>query len=249
MSEKPLTDFGRQSVTPEEKTRKVREVFHSVAPQYDLMNDLMSLGVHRLWKQRTIQRSGVFPGAVVLDLAGGTGDLAKALQKRAGSQGRVVLADINEEMLKVGRDRLIDQGFPEIEIVQANAEALPFPDATFDIVTMAFGLRNVTDKMAALGSIFRVLKPGGQLLVLEFSTPSSPFIAKIYDAYSFHIIPKLGRLIAKDAESYQYLVESIRKHPNQETLKKMMETAGFSSVTYQNFTQGVVALHIGRKGE
>lgn len=243
----PSADFGYQTVTPEEKTRRVKNVFESVAKQYDLMNDFMSFGIHRLWKQKTIQMSGVFPGAKVLDLAGGTGDLARAFQQRVGREGQVILADINHAMLAVGRTRLINAGFPEIELVQANAEALPFPDDYFDVITIAFGLRNVTDKMAALQSMRRVLKPSGKLMILEFSKPRATWLEKIYDAYSFHVIPKLGALVAKEGASYQYLVESIRKHPDQETLKTMMETAGYLRVTYENWSGGIVALHQGFK--
>lgn len=242
------THFGYQTVRTGDKASKVAEVFHSVAARYDLMNDLMSLGIHRLWKRYTIEMSGVRPGQKVLDIAGGTGDLARAFSKRVGSEGRVVLADINASMLGVGRDRLIDAGLVQnLEFVQANAECLPFDDGSFDLVTIAFGLRNVTDKDAALRSMFRVLKPGGRLLVLEFSKPVAEPLARVYDAYSFSVLPALGQLITQDAGSYRYLAESIRMHPDQDTLKGMMAAAGFERTDYHNLTGGIVALHRGFK--
>ena len=250
MSEKPdkTTHFGYKTVNTEEKAEKVAEVFHSVASSYDLMNDLMSAGIHRLWKRMTIQMSGVRRGHKVLDIAGGTGDLAAKFSRIVGSEGQVVLADINDSMLKVGRDRLIDRGVVNnIQFAQANAQYLPFPDNTFDVITIAFGLRNVTDKDMALRSMNRVLKPGGKLLVLEFSQPPSTLLSKIYDSYSFSLLPKLGQLFAKDSDSYQYLAESIRMHPDQETLKSMVENAGFSNCDYHNMTGGIVALHRGVK--
>jgi len=238
------THFGFRDVPESEKHRLVGDVFRSVASKYDVMNDLMSMGVHRLWKRFAIDQTGVRPGQRVLDLAGGTGDLAIAMSKRMKGEGELVLADINDAMLGVGRDRLLDKGIAgQVEFVQANAEALPFPDDHFDLVTMAFGLRNVTHKQTALESIFRVLKPGGRLLVLEFSKPVAPGLDKIYDAYSFSILPKLGKYVANDEESYRYLAESIRKHPDQETLKEMMSRAGFGRVDYFNLTGGIVALH------
>ena len=241
-------DFGYQEIPINEKTEKVAEVFHSVASKYDLMNDLMSFGIHRLWKFITIELSAVRPGNVVLDLAGGTGDLTKKFSKLVGDSGKVVLADINNSMLQVGRKRLLDQGiFQNIECVQANAECLPFPDNSFDCITIAFGLRNVTRKQQALQSMYRVLKPGGRLLVLEFSKPRFPGLKPLYDAYSFSILPKLGKWIANDSDSYQYLAESIRRHPDQETLKSMMLEAGFIKVDYHNLTGGIVALHKGIK--
>ena len=247
MSEK-TTDFGYEQVNVEEKAGKVAEVFHSVAGNYDLMNDLMSGGIHRLWKRVTIEMSGVRPGHHVLDIAGGTGDLAAKFSRIVGPEGTVVLADINDSMLKVGRDRLVDQGITDnVRFSQADAQHLPFPDNTFDVITIAFGLRNVTDKDMALRSMLRVLKPGGKLLVLEFSKPPNPLLSKIYDGYSFNVLPKLGKLFAKDADSYQYLAESIRMHPNQETLLQMMDTAGFENTDYQNMTGGIVALHRGVK--
>lgn len=242
------THFGFQTVDKSEKASKVASVFHSVAQQYDIMNDLMSFGIHRLWKRFTIDASGVRPGNTVLDLAGGTGDLTAKFSKLVGREGKVILADINSSMLKVGRDKLRDKGLVQnIEYVQANAEELPFDDNTFDIITMAFGLRNVTDKDKALRSMYRVLKPGGRLLVLEFSKPEHEITNKAYDFYSFSILPKMGELVAKDGESYQYLAESIRMHPDQETLKSMMDEAGFEQTSYKNLTDGIVALHKGYK--
>lgn len=242
------THFGFETVAKEEKVEKVAEVFHSVAAKYDIMNDLMSGGVHRIWKRHTIACSGARAGQQILDLAGGTGDLTAKFSRIVGEQGKVVLADINESMLQVGRAKLHDLGIVgNIECVQANAECLPFADNQFDIVTIAFGLRNVTDKDAALESIYRVLKPGGRLLVLEFSKPVSENFAKVYDWYSFNILPQMGKLITQDADSYRYLAESIRMHPDQETLKTMMQTAGFEEVSYQNLTGGIVALHKGFK--
>jgi demethylmenaquinone methyltransferase/2-methoxy-6-polyprenyl-1,4-benzoquinol methylase len=247
MSDK-TTHFGYQTVNSEEKAGKVAEVFHSVASSYDLMNDLMSVGIHRLWKRVTIEMSGVRRGHKVLDIAGGTGDLAAKFSRIVGSDGLVVLADINDSMLKVGRDRLLDRGIANnIQFAQANAQYLPFPDNSFDVITIAFGLRNVTDKEMALRSMYRVLKPGGKLLVLEFSKPPSMVLSKIYDGYSFNILPKLGKLFASDADSYQYLAESIRMHPDQETLMGMVEEAGFSNCDYHNMTGGIVALHRGVK--
>ena len=242
------THFGYQKVATEEKVKRVAGVFSSVASSYDLMNDLMSFGIHRLWKRFTIDLSGVRQGQRVLDLAGGTGDLTARFSKLVGDEGEVILADINQEMIQVGRDKLTDMGLlNNIEYVQANAECLPFPDNHFDCVTIAFGLRNVTDKNAALASILRTLKPGGRLLVLEFSKPEYPWLSKIYDTYSFNILPKIGKLVANDEDSYRYLAESIRMHPDQETLKKMMLNAGFDSVDIHNLTGGVVALHRGWK--
>ena len=247
MSDK-TTHFGYKTVKTEEKAEKVAEVFHSVASSYDLMNDLMSAGIHRLWKRMTIEMSGVRRGHKVLDIAGGTGDLAAKFSRIVGSEGQVVLADINDSMLKVGRDRLMDRGVvSNIQFAQANAQYLPFPDNTFDLITIAFGLRNVTDKAMALRSMNRVLKPGGKLLVLEFSKPTSPLLSKIYDSYSFNVLPKLGQLFASDSDSYQYLAESIRMHPDQESLKNMVEQAGFSNCDYHNMTGGIVALHRGSR--
>ena len=248
MSEEHKTHFGYQKVDRGEKAGLVANVFHSVASRYDLMNDLMSAGIHRVWKRFTIEVSAVRAGDRVLDIAGGTGDLTARFSRLVGPGGEVVLADINDSMLKVGRDKLIDGGFHgNIEYVQANAEHLPFPDNHFDIVSIAFGLRNVTDKDSALQSMLRVLKPGGRLLILEFSTPDNELLSSVYDTYSFKILPVLGKLVAGDSDSYQYLAESIRMHPDQETLKEMMEAAGFISCEYFNMTGGVVALHKGVK--
>ena len=241
-------DFGYQKVARSEKKNLVANVFQSVAAKYDVMNDLMSFGIHRLWKRYTIDCSGVRKGMKVLDIAGGTGDLTAQFSRRAGPEGEVVLADINDAMLKVGRDKLRDRGVVgNVRYVQADAEELPFDDNSFDIITIAFGLRNVTDKDKALRSMLRVLKPGGRLLILEFSKPVSATLNQAYDFYSFNILPKMGQVVANDADSYQYLAESIRMHPDQETLKSMMETAGYEKVDYQNMTGGVVALHRGYK--
>ena len=246
--QEPTTHFGYQNVPESKKAAKVAEVFHSVAAKYDLMNDLMSAGVHRLWKRFTIELSGVRPGNRVLDIAGGTGDLTRQFSKLVGGNGEVVLADINASMLKVGRDRLLDLGVAgNVKFVQADAEKLPFPDNHFDVVTIAFGLRNVTHKEDALRSMLRVLKPGGRLLVLEFSKPSNSLLSKAYDTYSFSLLPMMGKLITNDSDSYRYLAESIRMHPDQETLKSMMASAGFERVSYHNMTGGIVALHRGIK--
>ena len=248
MSEEKTTDFGYQKVPPEEKAGRVAGVFHSVAARYDLMNDLMSGGVHRLWKRFTVELAGVRPGQQLLDIAGGTGDLSRAFARRVGPEGLVVLADINESMLKVGRDKLTDQGLTgNLHYLQADAQYLPFPDNHFDCISIAFGLRNVTDKNLALNAMLRVLKPGGRLLVLEFSKPLYPLLERAYDTYSFKLLPLMGKLVANDADSYRYLAESIRMHPDQETLKRMMDTAGFVNTEYHNMTGGVVALHKGIK--
>ena len=243
------TDFGFEQVKKGEKAGRVREVFDSVADQYDVMNDLMSGGLHRLWKRFTIELGAVRSGQTVLDIAGGTGDLAAKFSKLVGNDGNVILADINAAMLSVGRDRLIDKGaLNNISVVQADAQFLPFEDNSIDCITIAFGLRNVTDKDTALRSMHRVLKPGGRLLVLEFSKPTSPLLSKIYDAYSFAALPIMGKLIADDADSYRYLAESIRKHPDQDTLLDMVEDAGFVDCRYHNMTGGIVAVHRGIKG-
>lgn len=248
MADDKTTHFGYKTVDSNDKVKMVAGVFHSVAAKYDLMNDLMSGGVHRLWKRFTIELSGVRNGNAVLDIAGGTGDLAAKFSRLVGPTGRVVLADINDSMLTVGREKLTNKGIVgNIEYVQANAECLPFPDNSFDCITIAFGLRNVTDKDAALRSMNRVLKPGGRLLILEFSKPVNPVVAKLYDRYSFDILPKMGQLVANDEDSYRYLAESIRMHPDQETLKGMMTEAGFVDVRYHNMTAGVVAVHRGVK--
>ncbi|MEC7148890.1 MAG: bifunctional demethylmenaquinone methyltransferase/2-methoxy-6-polyprenyl-1,4-benzoquinol methylase UbiE [Pseudomonadota bacterium] len=243
------TDFGYERVKTAEKAGRVREVFDSVAAQYDLMNDLMSGGLHRLWKRFTIELSAVRSGQTVLDIAGGTGDLAAKFSKLVGADGKVILADINAAMLSVGRDRLIDKGaLSNIDVVQADAQFLPFEDNSIDCITIAFGLRNVTDKAKALRSMHRVLKPGGRVLVLEFSKPTSPLLSKVYDAYSFSALPAMGKLITDDADSYRYLAESIRKHPDQESLLEMVEDAGFVDCRYHNMTGGIVAVHRGIKG-
>lgn len=242
------THFGFRTVAKEEKATMVAEVFHSVAAKYDIMNDLMSMGIHRVWKRFTIDCSGVRRGQRVLDLGGGTGDLTAKFSRMVGDSGQVILADINNSMLKVGRSKLRDSGIVgNVGYVQANAEELPFPDNYFDCITISFCLRNVTDKEQALRSMYRVLKPGGRLLVLEFSKPILEPLSKIYDAYSFHLLPKIGEIIAHDSESYRYLAESIRMHPDQETLKGMMDDAGFDQTTYYNLTGGIVALHRGYK--
>ncbi|MCL1050125.1 bifunctional demethylmenaquinone methyltransferase/2-methoxy-6-polyprenyl-1,4-benzoquinol methylase UbiE [Shewanella abyssi] len=242
------THFGYKTVEAEQKADMVAGVFHSVAAKYDIMNDVMSFGIHRMWKRFTIESAGARPGMKVLDLAGGTGDLTAKFSHLVGEKGQVTLADINDSMLKVGREKLRNKGIVgNVNYVQANAEALPFPDNHFDIITIAFGLRNVTDKDAAIASMLRVLKPGGKLLVLEFSKPKHDIMRKIYDLYSFKVMPKMGALITQDAESYAYLAESIRMHPDQETLKQMMEDAGFEQVNYTNMTDGIVALHKGYK--
>lgn len=240
-----LTHFGYQTVAEEEKVHQVAKVFDSVAAKYDVMNDLMSAGLHRFWKAFTIAQAGVRPGFKVLDIAGGTGDLAKAFARQVGQSGEVWLTDINESMLRVGRDRLLNKGWI-IPTLLCDAEQLPFPEGYFDRVSVAFGLRNMTHKEVALTEMRRVLKPGGQLLVLEFSKVWAP-LKKPYDTYSFSVLPWLGEKIAGDAESYRYLAESIRMHPDQDTLKEMMEGVGFDRVTYFNLTAGVAALHVGTK--
>jgi demethylmenaquinone methyltransferase/2-methoxy-6-polyprenyl-1,4-benzoquinol methylase len=241
-------DFGFEKVAIPEKAERVRAVFESVAGKYDVMNDLMSFGVHRLWKRFTLSLTGLRPGQQALDVAGGTGDLALGLLRQVGKDGRVVLSDINPRMLEVGRDRLLDAGHVgNVEWLVADAERLPFADDSFDCVTIGFGLRNVTDKDAALKSMYRVLKPGGQLLVLEFSAPVAKGLKPLYDAYSFNVLPLLGRLVAEDSASYRYLAESIRMHPNQETLLEMLRSAGFAQARYHNLTGGIVALHRGYK--
>jgi demethylmenaquinone methyltransferase/2-methoxy-6-polyprenyl-1,4-benzoquinol methylase len=241
-------DFGYEQVAWSDKAQRVHSVFASVAGKYDVMNDLMSFGVHRLWKHFTLSLTGLRPGQHALDVAGGTGDLAAGMLRQVGKSGRVVLSDVNPAMLEIGRDRLLDQGFAgNVECLIADAENLPFEDNSFDCVTIGFGLRNVTDKAAALKSMHRVLKTGGQLLVLEFSTPTAPGLKPIYDAYSFKVLPLLGRFVARDEASYRYLAESIRMHPNQETLLEMMRAAGFVQARYHNLTGGIVALHRGYK--
>jgi demethylmenaquinone methyltransferase/2-methoxy-6-polyprenyl-1,4-benzoquinol methylase len=240
------TDFGFEKVGWEEKARRVRGVFDSVAGKYDLMNDLMSGGMHRLWKQFLLTLTGLKPGQQALDVAGGTGDLSAGLAHQVGRGGHIVLSDINASMLSRGRDKLIAAGIAgNVSYCIANAQALPFADARFDCVTIGFGLRNVTDKAAALASMRRVLRPGGQLLILEFSQPSAPGLKPLYDAYSFRVLPVLGKLVANDADSYRYLAESIRTHPDQETLLGMMREAGLEGCKYHNLSGGIVAVHRG----
>ena len=241
------THFGYKEVPTKDKEKLVKGVFDSVASNYDLMNDVMSFGIHRLWKQYAIDIANVKKGDAILDLASGTGDLIKLYHKKIGNSGRIVSSDINEAMLDEGKRNLINSGVLGIEFVHANAEKLPFEDNSFDLVSIAFGLRNVTDKDKALSEMCRVLKPGGILIVLEFSKTTNPVLEKIYDAYSFNLIPKFGSWFAGDEDSYQYLAESIRKHPDQETLKQMIIDAGFDMCEYQNLTGGVVAIHKGIK--
>ena len=243
---KGQADFGFQTVSATEKTRRVGEVFSSVASRYDLMNDLMSFGLHRIWKRLAILAAKIRPSERVLDLAGGTGDLSRKIVERLGDDGSLVLADVNEQMLQHGRDRLLDAGVgSRLSFVQANAEALPFRENYFDVVCIAFGLRNVTDKTAALGEMFRVLRPGGRTFILEFSHLKIPALKRLYDLYSFRVLPKMGALVARDAASYQYLAESIRVHPNQEALTSIMQDVGFERCRYRNLAGGIVALHEG----
>jgi demethylmenaquinone methyltransferase/2-methoxy-6-polyprenyl-1,4-benzoquinol methylase len=241
------TDFGFEQVAPEEKAGRVARVFSSVASRYDLMNDVMSAGLHRLWKRQAVGLAGIRPGLTVLDAAGGTGDMAALIRPLLGEGGRIIVSDINHDMLRHGRDRLLDRGLTGIACVQADAERLPFRVNCFDRICIAFGLRNVTDKNRALASMFEQLRYGGCLVVLEFSKMIVPVLDRLYDAYSFKLIPVLGRLITGDEDSYRYLVESIRMHPDQETLKGMLENAGFSRVTYYNLSGGIVAIHRGYK--
>lgn len=247
-SENETTHFGYQTVHKAQKEQKVKAVFSSVAPKYDIMNDLMSFGIHRLWKRFAIKMSGVRQGQRVLDIAGGTGDLARVFSQKVGRQGQVILSDINPDMLEVGRTRLLNAGCINVDFVLANAETLePFDDNSFDLVTISFGLRNVTDKDKALSAMHRVLKPNGRLLVLEFSKPIFEPLSKAYDLYSFTALPLMGKIVANDSESYQYLAESIRMHPDQDTLKQMMQNAGFADCDYHNLTGGIVAVHRGFK--
>lgn len=244
----PKTDFGFTEVPLAEKASKVRAVFDSVADKYDIMNDLMSGGAHRLWKHFTLSQTGLRPGQQALDVAGGTGDLSIGMAKQVGPTGRVIHTDINAAMLSNGRDRLLDKGLMNnVSWSLANAESLPFTDNSFDCITIGFGLRNVTDKARALRSMFRVLKPGGQLLILEFSHPTTPGLKPVYDWYSFNVLPKLGKAVANDAASYRYLAESIRKFPDQEALLSMLREAGFEQASYHNMSGGIVALHRGYK--
>jgi demethylmenaquinone methyltransferase/2-methoxy-6-polyprenyl-1,4-benzoquinol methylase len=248
MSDPKTTDFGFEQVPWRDKARRVRGVFDSVAGKYDVMNDLMSGGAHRLWKHFTLSLANLRPGQSALDVAGGTGDLAAGLARQVGQKGHVILTDINAAMLGRGRERLIDAGLAgNLRYVQANAEKLPFADSSFDCITIGFGLRNVTDKAAALASMQRVLKPGGQLLVLEFSQPAIPLLKPLYDTYSFRLLPLLGKLVAGDEHSYRYLAESIRMHPGQEALLEMLKSAGLEGCRYHNLSGGIVAVHRGYK--
>jgi demethylmenaquinone methyltransferase/2-methoxy-6-polyprenyl-1,4-benzoquinol methylase len=246
-TDKKTIDFGFTQVDWSEKARLVKGVFDSVAPKYDLMNDLMSGGIHRLWKRHAIDTLGLLPHHQVLDLASGTGDLALRMAPMLNHNGSIILSDINESMLTIGRNRMIDAGYIHAQVVVANAETLPFADNSFDRITMAFGLRNVTDKQQALNELHRVLKPNGLLMVVEFSKVTDPILAKAYDWYSFNILPRLGQLVAQDRDSYQYLAESIRMHPDQETLADMFRKAGMTRVSYENLTAGIVAIHKGWK--
>ena len=242
------TSFGFRQINSHEKSKMVDNVFDTVASNYDLMNDLMSFGIHRLWKRVAIESSSLRKDSNVLDLAGGTGDMVKLMRDKVGEEGLIVLSDINRSMLEEGRDRLINDGVEGINIAQIDAQFIPFEDETFDLITIAFGLRNVTDKDKAMRSMLRALKKGGKLIVLEFSRPTNEIFREIYDVFSFEIIPKIGELIANTEESYRYLAESIRMHPTQEELKTMMEEAGFKDCNYENLTNGVVAIHSGVKG-
>ena len=242
------TSFGFRQIDSREKSKMVGNVFDTVASNYDLMNDLMSFGIHRLWKRVAIESSSLRKDSKVLDLAGGTGDMVKLMRNKVGEEGLIVLSDINRSMLEEGRDRLINDGVEGINIAQIDAQFIPFKDETFDLITIAFGLRNVTDKDKAMRSMRRALKKGGKLIVLEFSKPTNEIFREIYDVFSFEIIPKIGELIANTEESYRYLAESIRMHPTQEELKTMMEEAGFKDCNYENLTNGVVAIHSGVKG-
>ncbi len=248
MTDKGTTHFGYETVQEGEKASRVREVFDSVASRYDIMNDLMSFGIHRLWKRFAVELAGIRRGHKVLDLASGTGDLAARFAGLVGPEGMVVMTDINAAMLEQGRIRMTDNGLVgNIGYTQVNAEAIPFPDNSFDCITIAFGLRNVTDKQRALNEMQRVLKPGGRVLVLEFSHPQGAALKSVYDIYSFNLLPKIGKMVADDEESYRYLAESIRMHPDQETLKEMMEKAGLERCDYHNLTGGIVAVHRGFK--
>ena len=242
------TNFGFRQVEEKEKADLVGDVFDSVSQTYDLMNDLMSFGIHRLWKKIAVETSGLRDNFKVLDLAGGTGDMVKLMRSKISNQGSIILSDINWSMLKEGRDRLIDQGIEDVQIAQIDAQHLPFKENTFDLVTIAFGLRNVTNKQAALESILSSLKPGGKLMVLEFSRPTNEIFRELYDLFSFEVIPKIGEFVAQSEESYRYLAESIRMHPTQEELKGLMESAGFSNCNFDNLTNGIVAIHSGKKG-
>ena len=242
------TSFGFRQVNEKDKADLVGDVFDSVAQNYDLMNDLMSFGMHRLWKKIAVETSGLREDFIVLDLAGGTGDMVKLMRSKISNKGSIILSDINWSMLKEGRNRLIDEGVEDVQIAQIDAQYLPFKDNTFDLITIAFGLRNVTDKKAALESILSSLKPGGKLMILEFSRPTNEFFRELYDIFSFEVIPKIGEFVAQSEDSYRYLAESIRMHPTQEELKDLMESVGFSNCNFDDLTNGVVAIHSGKKG-
>ena len=242
------TSFGFRQVDEKDKANLVGDVFDSVAQNYDLMNDLMSFGIHRLWKKIAVETSGLREDFIVLDLAGGTGDMVKLMRSKISNKGSIILSDINWSMLKEGRNRLIDQGVEDVQIAQIDAQYLPFKDNTFDLITIAFGLRNVTDKKSALESILSSLKPGGKLMILEFSRPTNEFFRELYDIFSFEVIPKIGEFVAQSEDSYRYLAESIRMHPTQEELKDLMESVGFSNCNFDDLTNGVVAIHSGKKG-
>ena len=242
------TSFGFRQVDEKDKANLVGDVFDSVAHNYDLMNDLMSFGIHRLWKKIAVETSGLREDFIVLDLAGGTGDMVKLMRSKISNKGSIILSDINWSMLKEGRNRLIDEGVEDVQIAQIDAQYLPFKDNTFDLITIAFGLRNVTDKKAALESILSSLKPGGKLMILEFSRPTNEFFRELYDIFSFEVIPKIGEFVAQSEDSYRYLAESIRMHPTQEELKDLMESVGFSNCNFDDLTNGVVAIHSGKKG-
>ena len=242
------TSFGFRQVDEKDKADLVGDVFDSVAQNYDLMNDLMSFGIHRLWKKIAVETSGLREDFIVLDLAGGTGDMVKLMRSKISNKGSIILSDINWSMLKEGRNRLIDEGVEDVQIAQIDAQYLPFRDNTFDLITIAFGLRNVTDKKAALESILSSLKPGGKLMILEFSRPTNEFFRELYDIFSFEVIPKIGEFVAQSEDSYRYLAESIRMHPTQEELKGLMESVGFSNCNFDDLTNGVVAIHSGKKG-
>ena len=244
---KDKTNFGFKEVDSDMKANLVGNVFDTVSGNYDLMNDLMSFGIHRLWKRITIETTGIRNDFKVLDLAGGTGDMVKLMREKISEKGTLILSDINASMLEEGRNRLIDQGIEDVHMAQIDAQFLPFEDDTFDLITIAFGLRNVTHKEKALQSILKALKPGGKLVILEFSKPQNEVFREIYDLFSFEVIPKIGELIAQTEESYRYLAESIRMHPTQEELKRMLEKSGFTKCKYENLTNGIVAIHSGQK--
>ena len=244
---KPKTHFGYQQIDPKDKSEKVKYIFDNVVEGYDLMNDLMSFGIHRIWKRVAVEMSEIRPNSFFLDLAGGTGDMVKLMAPRLSHEGTAILSDINEKMLVSGRDKLIDLGISNFLSVQIDAQILPFKQDSFDVISIAFGLRNVTDKTKALNSVLDCLKPGGKLIVLEFSKPTNEMLREIYDIYSFEIIPKLGEIVLSSDESYRYLAESIRMHPNQEELKDLFEECGFENCNYENLTNGIVAIHTGTK--